>query len=130
MAHVFVAPHPDDVALLEGETIGVPMVADKSMQRGCVRLETADGWVEDGPDVRLSRLRAQLAASPAFDAGALESVLKTFAESEGVGFGKFGPALRGILTGGAPAPDLNKTMAALAREESLARLDDALASRA
>lgn len=50
--------HPDDVALLEGETIGVPMVADKSMQRGCVRLETADGWVEDGPDVRLSRLRA------------------------------------------------------------------------
>ena len=50
--------HPDDVALLEGETIGVPMVADKSMHRGCVRLETADGWVEDGPDVRLSRLRA------------------------------------------------------------------------
>ena len=50
--------HPDDVALLEGETIGVPMVADKSMQRGSVRLETADGWVEDGPDVRLSRLRA------------------------------------------------------------------------
>lgn len=50
--------HPDDVALLEGESIGVPLVADKNMQRGCVRLETADGWVEDGPDVRLSRLRA------------------------------------------------------------------------
>lgn len=50
--------HPDDVTLLEGETIGVPLVTDKSMQRGCVRLETADGWVEDGPDVRLSRLRA------------------------------------------------------------------------
>ena len=50
--------HPDDVALLEGEAIGVPMIADKAMHRGCVRLETADGWVEDGPDVRLSRLRA------------------------------------------------------------------------
>mgnify|MGYP000190280244 CR=1 FL=1 len=50
--------HPDDVLLLEGEAIGVKMVADKGMQRGCVRLETADGWVEDGPDVRLSRLRA------------------------------------------------------------------------
>ena len=50
--------HPDDVALLEGEQIGVPLVSDKSMQRGCVRLETADGWVEDGPDVRLARLRA------------------------------------------------------------------------
>lgn len=50
--------NPDDVAMLEGEAIGVKLVADKGMQRGCVRLETADGWVEDGPDVRLSRLRA------------------------------------------------------------------------
>jgi glutamyl-tRNA synthetase len=56
--------------------------------------------------------------------------LKSFAESEGVGFGKFGPSLRGILTGGSQAPDLNKIMAALGREESLGRLDDALAPRA
>ena len=79
---------------------------------------------------RLTRLREQLASVATFDAASLETALKTFAESEGVGFGKFGPALRGILTGGAPAPDLNKTMAALSREESLGRLDDALASRA
>jgi flagellar assembly protein FliH len=52
--------HPDDADLLKGEAIGVPLVADKTMQRGCVRLETADGWIEDGPDVRLSRLRALL----------------------------------------------------------------------
>lgn len=52
--------HPDDATLLEGEAIGVPLVADRTMQRGCVRLETADGWVEDGPDVRLARLRALL----------------------------------------------------------------------
>ncbi|MFZ2997953.1 FliH/SctL family protein [Sphingobium sp.] len=50
--------HPDDVALLEGEAVGVKLVPDKAMHRGCVRLETTDGWVEDGPDVRLSRLRA------------------------------------------------------------------------
>lgn len=50
--------HPDDADLLKDEAIGMPMIADKSMQRGCVRLETADGWVEDGPDVRLSRLRS------------------------------------------------------------------------
>ncbi|MGW8204458.1 FliH/SctL family protein [Sphingomonas bisphenolicum] len=50
--------HPDDITLLEGETIGVKLVGDKAMHRGCVRLETADGWVEDGPDVRLARLRA------------------------------------------------------------------------
>ena len=52
--------HPDDIALLEGEVIGVKLVPDAAMHRGCVRLETADGWVEDGPDVRLSRLRALL----------------------------------------------------------------------
>lgn len=50
--------HPQDIALLEGEEVGVKLVADAAMQRGCVRLETADGWVEDGPDVRLARLRA------------------------------------------------------------------------
>ena len=50
--------HPEDITLLEGESIGVKLVPDKGMHRGCVRLETADGWVEDGPDVRLARLRA------------------------------------------------------------------------
>lgn len=52
--------HPEDIALLEGEEIGVKLMGDPAMQRGCVRLETRDGWVEDGPDVRLSRLRALL----------------------------------------------------------------------
>lgn len=52
--------HPDDIVLLDGEQVGVKLVADKSLHRGCVRLETADGWVEDGPDVRLSRLRAMI----------------------------------------------------------------------
>lgn len=97
-----------------------PLALDERTQK-----QLTDETVE-----RLKRLREQLAAAPAFDAATLESVLKSFAESEGVGFGKFGPALRGILTGGSPAPDLNKTMAALSREESLGRLDDALAPRA
>jgi glutamyl-tRNA synthetase len=79
---------------------------------------------------RLARLRVQLGAAPVWGVSELETLLKSFAESEGVGFGKFGPSLRGVLTGGAQAPDLNKIMAALGREESLGRLDDALASRA
>ncbi|MBO9558067.1 MAG: glutamate--tRNA ligase [Caulobacter sp.] len=79
---------------------------------------------------RLLRLRAQLASAPVWGVSELETLLKSFAESEGVGFGKFGPSLRGILTGGSQAPDLNKIMAALGRDESLGRLDDALASRA
>jgi flagellar assembly protein FliH len=52
--------HPEDMPLLEGHEIGVRLVPDPSMHRGCVRLETGDGWVEDGPDVRLARLRALL----------------------------------------------------------------------
>ncbi|SCW76696.1 flagellar assembly protein FliH [Sphingobium faniae] len=52
--------HPDDLPLVEGSQVGVKLVADASMGRGCVRLDTADGWVEDGPDVRLARLRALL----------------------------------------------------------------------
>ena len=49
-----------------------------------------------------------------------------FRRRGGVGLGKFGPALRGVLSGGATAPDLASSLAALGREESLGRLKDAL----
>jgi glutamyl-tRNA synthetase len=52
--------------------------------------------------------------------------LREFAESEGVGIGKFGPALRAVLSGGSPAPDLAGALVALGKAESLARLDDVL----
>jgi glutamyl-tRNA synthetase len=78
---------------------------------------------------RLQRLWQTLDLQADWSLPHLESTLKVFAESEGVGFGKIGPPLRGILTGGAPAPDLGKTLAALAREESLGRISDALSHR-
>ncbi len=56
----------------------------------------------------------------------LGKALQQFAESEGVGLGWFGPALRGVLSGGAPAPDLASALEALGREESLGRIADAL----
>ena len=83
--------------------------------------------VGEGRD-RMERLRQRLALFESWDVFALEAELKAFAEDEGVGFGKIGPLLRGILAGGAPAPDLSKTLAALGGDESLARLDDALSS--
>jgi glutamyl-tRNA synthetase len=82
---------------------------------------------EAGP--RLERLAAVLAALDRWDDPALEEALKAFAESEAVGLGKIGPGLRASLTGGRPAPDLSKTLAALGREESLGRLNDALSQR-
>ena len=75
---------------------------------------------------RLSRLRDRLRMTPVWTAPELEALLKDFAEQEAVGFGKFGPALRAILTAGLPAPDLGKTLAALNRDESLTRIDDRL----
>jgi glutamyl-tRNA synthetase len=75
---------------------------------------------------RLQRLSEALSAAANWTAEALDGELKTFAASEGIGLGKFGPALRGILSGGSTAPDLASTLAALGREESLGRLKDAL----
>jgi glutamyl-tRNA synthetase len=79
---------------------------------------------------RLSRLRDALGALPHWDVPDLEAEIRAFAEREGVGIGKFGPQLRAVLSGGAPAPDLAGAMVALTRAESLARLDDALSRNA
>jgi glutamyl-tRNA synthetase len=74
----------------------------------------------------LDRLAAQLATEAEWAAPTLGKALRGFAESEGVGLGKIGPALRGVLSGGAPAPDLASALEALGREESLGRIADAL----
>ena len=38
----------------------MPVVADPNVGPGTVLLETAQGWVEDGPEARLDQLRAAL----------------------------------------------------------------------
>ncbi len=78
---------------------------------------------------RLSRLRDRYAAAQGWDVAALEALNKEFAENEGVGLGKIGPALRAVLSGGSPAPDLAGALVALGKDESLGRLDDALSLR-
>jgi glutamyl-tRNA synthetase len=78
---------------------------------------------------RLRRLAAALATTASWSDPDLELLLKAFAASEGVGLGKIGPGLRGVLTGGRPSPDLSKTLAALGRDETLARIHDALSQR-
>lgn len=52
--------------------------------------------------------------------------MRFFAKTEGVGLGKFGGALRAVLSGGVPAPDLASALAALGKTESLGRIEDAL----
>ena len=75
---------------------------------------------------RLGRLKATLNEVEDWRPVALEAALRTFAEAEGVGMGRFGPALRGVLAGAMGAPDLASALTALGREESLGRIEDAL----
>ena len=75
---------------------------------------------------RLARLRDRLALFQSWDVFALEAELKSFAESEEVGFGKIGPPMRTALTAALTSPDIARTLSALGRDESLGRLDDAL----
>lgn len=52
--------HPDDMEALESARIPLQIAADPTLARGTVLLECATGWIEDGPAVRLDRLRAAL----------------------------------------------------------------------
>jgi glutamyl-tRNA synthetase len=88
--------------------------------------EKVRGLLTDETQARLLRLREKLAETETWALDDLNAAIREFAAAEGVGIGKFGPALRGVLSGGAPAPDLASTLTALGRDESLGRLDDAL----
>jgi glutamyl-tRNA synthetase len=92
--------------------------------------EKQQGLLTDESRGRLARLRDRLADQAAWEVPALEALIRGFAESEGVGIGKFGPALRAVLSGGSPAPDLAGALVALGKDESLARLNDALPNAA
>ncbi len=52
--------HPDDIVHLERAGLTVVLEADPGLARGSIVLETGHGWIEDGPAVRLERLRAEL----------------------------------------------------------------------
>jgi glutamyl-tRNA synthetase len=75
---------------------------------------------------RLGRLRGRLAAHADWAPQELQSLIRGFAEDEGVKLGEIGPVLRGVLTGGGAAPDLASLLFALRRDEALGRIDDAL----
>ncbi len=78
---------------------------------------------------RLGRLAKHLWSQEDWTPAALTVALRAFAESEGVGLGKFGGPLRATLSGGLPAPDLASALTALGRDESLGRIADALSPR-
>ena len=52
--------HPDDIVHLAQAPLEVELEADPSLERGTLILETGDGWIEDGPAIRLERIRVEL----------------------------------------------------------------------
>ena len=88
--------------------------------------EKASKTITPETSQRLERLAELLEAHTDWSKPALEAAIRTFAETEGVGIGKFGPALRAVLGGGAAVPDLASALLSLGKDESLGRLEDAL----
>ncbi len=88
--------------------------------------EKTTGLLTEETRDRLKRLHEIVLTWTDWTVEAIDAGLKKFVENEGIGFGKIGPVLRGILSGGHPAPDISRTLAVLGRDESLARLNEAL----
>lgn len=118
------------MALLQDRGKTIPELADQVQfvvaARPLVLDAKATALLNPETVTRLLRLKTRLAATNSWDAADLEALLKDFAVEEGVGFGKFGPALRAILTAGHPSPDLGRVLAALGPKESGLRLNDKL----
>lgn len=51
---------PLDLPLIPTDALDVALVPNPQLARGSVRLATSDGWIEDGPNVRLDRLKAMM----------------------------------------------------------------------
>jgi glutamyl-tRNA synthetase len=80
----------------------------------------------DETRARLNRLADALRDEDDWRPVPLGAALRAFAAAEGVGMGAFGQALRAALSGDGRAPDLASALAALGKDESLSRIDDAL----
>ncbi|WP_458399127.1 glutamate--tRNA ligase [Mailhella sp.] len=76
---------------------------------------------EDGKH-QLTVLHDLIAEAPEFTAEALDALLHDYVAKGGLKFKQVGPPLRSALTGLAGGPSVHDVMAALGREESLARI--------
>jgi len=52
--------HPADLTRLHGVATDFELVADPTLVPGTILAETASGWIEDSPAIRLERLRGAL----------------------------------------------------------------------
>lgn len=88
--------------------------------------EAATKLLDPAGQSLLVMVRSALQAVPNWEREALEAAAKAVAEGAGLGLGKVAGPLRAALTGQGNSPSVFAVMAALGREESLGRIDDAL----
>jgi glutamyl-tRNA synthetase len=81
--------------------------------------------LDGGGRAQLVGLKAGLAAVPEWNAAALEAAVRALADTTGSKLGQLAQPLRAAVTGRAVSPPVFEVLAALGREESLGRLDDA-----
>jgi glutamyl-tRNA synthetase len=87
--------------------------------------DKARAVLTDDAKAMLRDLTPALAATD-FTIAGIDAMLRTFAESTGRKLGQVAQPLRAVLTGTTTSPGIDSTLAALGREESLARIAVAL----
>jgi glutamyl/glutaminyl-tRNA synthetase len=93
-------------------------------------VENEKAWakvMKDGAPAALEASRDALAETPAFDAETIEAALAPIPERLDAKPGKVYQPIRVAITGTSVSPGIFESLAALGREESLARIDVAIA---
>lgn len=88
--------------------------------------EGALALLEGGASSLLRQVAEALAGLPEWSETALETAVKAIAENAGLGLGKVAQPLRAALTGRTTSPGIFDVLLLLGKEESLARIGDAL----
>ena len=88
--------------------------------------DAATKLLASAPPGLLDRARVALAAVSPWETTALEMAARELAEKEQLKLGTVAQPLRAALTGAAQSPGLFEVMAALGRDESLGRIEDAI----
>jgi glutamyl-tRNA synthetase len=88
--------------------------------------EKAAALLDDAGRTALAAVADRLAGLAEWSAASTEEVVRAYAEEAGLKLGKVAQPLRAALTGRATSPPVFDVLAVLGREESLARLADAL----
>ena len=97
-----------------------------ALTRPLVLADKAAKLLDDMARGYLKGLREQLAEAEEWSDGALEALVRRFAEDKGVKLGQIAQPLRAALTGATVSPPVFEVMRVLGQPEALGRLDDVL----